>query len=258
MRRSLVVPSILLSSLIALLSLSACSLAEPETQSTDCPLATCPDNQYFAGFAKVDISPRLGDLVPTMMAGPQMLEEIQDPLYAKALVISDGRNDIGVIAFDLLFLESTAGHELRQHLLDNTSLDQVIFTVTHTHSGVFDSENLEQLKTRALTATQMAMSQMHAVEIGASSVQVDEAYNRRIQYGSENGSKVEMLWVNPERKANRPVDTELGVIHLRTLAGAPVVSLINYSAHPTVTMDLNNVVVSADYPGALSRTITEE
>jgi neutral ceramidase len=99
---------------------------------------------------------------------------------------------------------------------------------------------------------------MQAVEIGASSIAVDEAYNRRIHHNSTMKKGVEMLWVNPERKANRAVDTALGVIHLRTLAGAPLVSIVNYSAHPTVTMDLNKVVVSADYPGALSRTVSNE
>ena len=189
-----------------------------------------------------------------MMASPQILQKIQDPLYAKTLVIGDGQKRIGFVALDLLFLSNEAFQALRQHLLDNSDLDNVIVTVTHSHSGVFDHSRFDLLKAKTLKATQTALSELRPVEIGASSVAVDEAYNRRVHLESS----VEMLWINPERKTNRPVDSALGVIHIRGLDGTPLVSIVNYSAHPTITMDLENVVVSADYPGALSQSISKK
>lgn len=130
------------------------------------------------------------------MASPQMLQKIQDPLYAKVLVIGDSQKRIGFVALDLLFLSNEAFQALRQHLLDNSDLDNVIVTVTHSHSGVFDHSKFDLLKTKALKATQAAMSELQPVEIGASSIEIDEAYNRRIHLESS----VEMFWVNPERK----------------------------------------------------------
>jgi len=236
-----------------LLGFACASIVTAEGSSNKCVTNKCEPNQYLAGFAKLDISPKIGESVPTMMASPQMLQKIQDPLYAKVLVIGDSQKRIGFVALDLLFLSNEAFQALRQHLLDNSDLDNVIVTVTHSHSGVFDHSKFDLLKTKALKATQAAMSELQPVEIGASSIEIDEAYNRRIHLESS----VEMFWVNPERKTNRPVDTALGVIHIRGLDGTPLVSIVNYSAHPTITMDLENVVVSADYPSALSQSIDE-
>lgn len=240
--------------LFLLLSCTSFTLLEANDAKNKCISGKCETNQYSAGFAKIDISPEIGESVPTMMASPQILQKIQDPLYAKTLVIGDGQKRIGFVALDLLFLSNEAFQALRQHLLDNSDLDNVIVTVTHSHSGVFDHSRFDLLKAKTLKATQTALSELRPVEIGESSVAVDEAYNRRVHLESS----VEMLWINPERKTNRPVDSALGVIHIRGLDGTPLVSIVNYSAHPTITMDLENVVVSADYPGALSQSISKK
>ena len=129
-----------------------------------------------------------------------------------------------------------------------------MLSVTHTHSGIFDHNKLDSLKAKSVKALALALKNVKPVEIGASSIVVDEAYNRRIHHRNS----VEMLWSNPKRHANRPVDNALGIIHLRALNGDSVATIVNYSAHPTVTMDLENVVVSADYPGAIASYISKE
>ncbi|MFT5572788.1 MAG: neutral ceramidase [Cryomorphaceae bacterium] len=238
--------------LLLLLVLSSNNAAGNETFK--CGDLNCSPSHYLAGFAKVDISPRIGvDKVPTLAAAPQLVKQIHDPLYAKSLVLSDGQLSIGFVALDLCFLLPESIDELRQYLEQESDHAQIILTVTHTHSGMFDQAKLSTLKARALDALKSASKDLQAVMIGAKSINVDEAYNRRIQ----TATSIEMLWANPERIANRPVDTALGVIHLRSLQGKPLVSIVNYSAHPTVTMDLEHVVVSADYPGAIASTISE-
>jgi hypothetical protein len=211
-------------------------------------------DQYYAGFAKIDISPRAGiDKVPTLTTAPQLVEKIHDPLYAKALVLNDGRRTIGFVALDLCFLLPESFDDLKQYLEQQSGLDHINLTVTHTHSGMFDHAKLSQLKLSALGALESAGANLQAVKIGAQSIDVDEAYNRRIH----TETSVEMLWTNPDRTPNRPVDTALGVVHLKLLNDEPLVSIVNFSAHPTVTMDLAKVVVSADYPGAIASTIKD-
>jgi len=224
------------------------------SEALKCGGSKCKPDQYFAGFAKVDISPQIGiDKVPTLAATPQRVDRIHDPLYAKALVLSDGQQTLGFIALDLCFLLPESFDELKQYLQQESKLEHINLTVTHTHSGMFDQTRLNALKASALNALKLANTDLHSVRIGASSIDVDEAYNRRIQ----TQTSTEMLWTNPHRVANRPVDTALGVVHIRSLQGVPLVSIVNYNAHPTVTMDLENVVVSADYPGAIASTISE-
>lgn len=209
----------------------------------------------MAGFAKIDISPKVDiDRVPTLTAEPQLLKIIHDPLYAKALVLSDGKKSIAFIALDLCFLASDSFDELHQYLIKNSDYDHITLSVTHTHSGIFDHSKLDQLKVKSLEALEEAQRSFKPVEIGASSIVVDEAYNRRIHFNDS----VKMLWTNPERQANRSVDNALGVIHIRALSGDSLATIVNYSAHPTITMDLENVVVSADYPGAIASYITSE
>jgi hypothetical protein len=233
-------------------SFSDHAFSEPKAM---CLNSKCDAGRYMAGFAKVDISPKVGvDVVPTMTAAPQLLKKIHDPLYAKAIALSDGQKNIAFVALDLCFLVADSFEELQQYLVKNSNYDHIVLTVTHTHSGMFDHNKLDQLKSKSLKALDIAWEKLEPVEIGASSIAIDEAYNRRIHYEDS----VEMFWKNPERQANRPVDNALGVIHIKTIAGDSLATIINYSAHPTVTMDLENVVVSADYPGAIASYISKQ
>lgn len=170
------------------------------------------------------------------------------------MVLSDNQKSIAVVALDLCFLLPESFESLRQYLIDNSEHDYIVLTVTHTHSGIFDDRGLDQLKVSALASLGAASEKLEPVKIGASSIAIDEAYNRRIDLKDS----VEMLWQNPERRFNRPVDDALGIIHIRTLDNKLYLSLVNYSAHPTVTMDLENVVVSADYPGAIAALISRQ
>jgi hypothetical protein len=245
--------SLLAASLSVVVYASRTSVAD--TIETDCLISACDQKQYLAGYAEIDISPEIGiDMVPTMTSAPQLLKQIHDPLYAKAVVLSDGQKSIAFVALDLCFLMPESFESLRQHLINNSAHDYIVLTLTHTHSGIFDDRRIDQLKISALAALSAANMKLKPVEIGASSTVVDEAYNRRIHLKDS----VEMLWQNPLRNFNRMVDNALGVIHIRTLDDKPYISMVNYSAHPTVTMDLENVVVSADYPGAIASSVSRQ
>ena len=228
--------------------------AQLATADSRCSTDPCPANQYHAGFAKVDISPVIGkDVVPVLEGEPQLVTKIHDPLFAKALIITDGSTSVAVVALDLIGLSPAAFAKLQQYLVDNSQHDHLVLSLTHTHSGFIDEQTLPLLKANALAAITLANSNLEPVQIGAASARVDEAYNRRVY--AERG--VEMLWQNPDRKPNRPVDNELGVIHIQRLDGSPLVNIVNYSAHPTITMDLHTVVVSADYPSVITTRLSQ-
>jgi hypothetical protein len=53
-----------------------------------------------------------------------------------------------------------------------------------------------------------------------------------------------------------PVDPELGVIRIDDEAGRPLAVIVNFSAHATV-LGPRNLLLSADYPGALTATLEE-
>jgi hypothetical protein len=66
-----------------------------------------------------------------------------------------------------------------------------------------------------------------------------------------------MLWTNPDRVETRPIDQTLNVVHFKTLDEQPFLSWVFYNAHPVVTMALNDVVISVDYPGQMAKVIKQ-
>ena len=203
--------------------------------------------EYRAGVAKRDISPIPAvDLLYTIMGHEKSFSSIYDPLFVKILALSDGDKRIAFVSLDLLYLNTQHHQEIQQLLLKQ--FDHALVTVTHTHSGYYNEKKWPSLKNKILEAASSASKSMVSVEIGVTQGHVDEAYNRIIH----KDGKAEMLWTNPQRQTNRDVDNTVGVIHLKKRDGSTLISLVNYPAHPVITMDLNNIVISADYPGYLA------
>ncbi|MEH6552016.1 MAG: neutral/alkaline non-lysosomal ceramidase N-terminal domain-containing protein [Pseudomonadales bacterium] len=212
--------------------------------------------EFEAGFSKVAITPVAHkDVVDTLQSGPKTVGDISDPIYARALILSDGLSRIAFISLDLMFIPSMVYAELLEGLREQSSFNQIFLSITHSHSGYVGNNNYGALKGKIVSAIEAAGAKLQAVKIGASEGTLDEAYNRIVRHTDDS---VEMLWTNPARKPNRSVDQSVGVINLQKINGETLVNIVNYSAHPVVTMDLNNVVVSADYPGQLANSLKQQ
>ena len=59
------------------------------------------NNQMLAGFARVDISPKVFPVRTYLSAA----DKIVDPLYARAAAFSDGHETVVMVAFDVVILE---------------------------------------------------------------------------------------------------------------------------------------------------------
>jgi hypothetical protein len=210
--------------------------------------------RFQAGVASVSISPTpKRDRLPTLAAGIKPVPAVSDPLAAKALVLEDGAKKVAIISLDLIGLRPSDFEYLLAELRERRGFHHVLVSVTHTHSGFVVDEGLDALRPKILAAVDSASSNMRPVKIGAGEVRVDEAYNRRVV----EGGGVEMLWSNPARTRTRPVDTALGIISFVGGDGRSLATIVNYAAHPVVTMDQDDVVISADYPGEISRHINK-
>jgi len=160
---------------------------------------------------------------------------------------------VALVSADLLVLRDSDFRVLKQQLRQR-GFDQVMIAATHTHGGYLVDGLMDRVRRKILASVAQAGKELQPVTIGATRVQVDEAYNRRII--RDDG--VEMLWSNPDRRPNRSVDNTLGIIYLRDRDNQPFLTIFNYSAHPVVTMDLEHALVSADYPGFLRSTFNRE
>ena len=216
------------------------------------PVAFSDD--YMAGFAEVEITPQPGETLGLVGGGTGEVQSIGGPLYVHAAVLADsGHNKVALVSADLLVLRESDFRILKQQL-QQRGFDHVMIAATHTHGGYLVGASMDRVREKILASVAQAGKELQPVTIGATRVQVDEAYNRRII--RDDG--VEMLWSNPDRRPNRSVDNTLGIIHLRDRDNRPFLTIFNYSAHPVVTMDLERALVSADYPGFLRDTFNRE
>ena len=210
-----------------------------------------------AGTATIDITPALGTDPATKIylsgyvARIGHADGVHDPLYARALALSDGTHHTILVVCDLLGLEAGFSADIRREIrreiatITGTPANAVMLACTHTHSGPatlvlhecgeVSPDYLQALRSQLIGVAERATASMHAVRLDTGSAALPEgAYNRRGDGGD--------------------IDTEVSVAWLRDMDGETVAHLINYGCHPVV-MGADNRWISADYPGALVRAL---
>jgi hypothetical protein len=87
------------------------------------------------------------------------------------------------------------------------------------------------------------------VEIGYGSAVI--SYDRRVVNPDET---VEILWSNPDRKENTPVDQTVGVVGFKGMDGKWIALLVHYACHPVV-FGGSNLKYSAEFPGVMCKYV---
>lgn len=203
----------------------------------------------------MDITPELGvDRMVKMGGGEVVVDRIHDPLFVKAVVFREGDESVAVLTLDLIWLDPLHMKLIRESISKELDISNVIVGVTHTHgSGRPVFELSLKMVGQAVEAAREAQSKLAPANIGFGRGEIEESYNRRII--NEDGT-VSMLWNNSERVRTYPVDNEVGVISIRSSVDDSVLAtLVNYNAHPVITMNFEKLIVSADYPGAMASKV---
>lgn len=207
----------------------------------------------MAGAAKVDITPAVG----TPLAGYSKRRGkpsvgIRDPIYVRALAVSDGQDLVVLVSADLLVFP----YPLAERIINRISLEHkiprqaVVLTATHTHSGSgsfatgflheqvfgpYQREIEEGIVGRLMWAVRQAVELRKPVRWGVAS-----------EPGALSG------WVENRAEPSGQVDPTLSVLLFEDEQGQPGVFLVNAAAHPTL-LDSRDMRLSADYPGELCR-----
>lgn len=202
-----------------------------------------------AGVAKVEITDR--------DAGPA-----NDPLYAKALVLSqNGRivvlltvdavaiGEIGPIGND--FLPSVRA-KLKESL--GVAPENVIVNASHCHGIVRkDSDEL------AVSAVESAIKTLVPVKVGAGTGHEDRIMeNRRMRLRDGTQTDVRHAYAtapNEEIAEVGPVDPEIGILRIDRMDGQPLAVVYEFACHPILGVPSGGN--TADYPGFASRAIEE-
>jgi len=205
-------------------------------------------------------------------------QSVHDDLFARALVLDDGRDAIAVLAVDSIGYDNALlgpgrdfTAELRRKVAASTMLkpDAVMLAATHSHStpetiGLTPFREVRgapewlenHLGELAATIIEAWRSRVPArARAGVTKVEGIARY-RRIRL--RNGKESRQGPLPPPGDVAIPwrLDEDLNILHFERDNGAPLAVLLNYTAHPVVAMLLPHV--SADYPGAATALVERE
>lgn len=222
-------------------------------------------SHLLAGVARSDITPPPG--IGHAGWGAQTHQRaagVDLPLWLTALAIGDGEQTVVVIDIDTMYLFEEEAAAVQRAVADLTRLPagNIRLSYTHTHSGPLTGKAWsawmqegpemipsydEGLQHAAAGAAWAAMNALEPVRVGANRGEARIGVNRRFQR-PEDGAVV------VGRNRAGPVDPEVLVVRLDTLAGDPLATIVNYACHP-ITVGPDNDRITPDYPGVTKRVV---
>lgn len=206
----------------------------------------------FAGSSRVDFTPPVG--LPLAGFGGRTSTGIHDPVYARALVLSNGGVTVAVLAVDLIAVTDELAGEVARRVSRALPLseDRVMVAATHTHSGPgalgrrlwerlaagpFDPVHFERTVQNMADAVVEAHRDLRRSQVRAHRFEAGDLVSNRI-------------------RSEGPEDPEVQVLVFESLDESRVAYLVNFSAHPTV-LGMKNRFVSGDFPGFLCRALED-
>ena len=216
-----------------------------------------------AGAARIVITPPVGVPLSGYFAAEGRKEtarDVHDDLYARALVLNDGKRTIAIVTTDLIGLGDEEVAMARAIVQRATAIapEHLIIACTHTHSGPIvhpfphsdlvpgqaDEDYFHLLPRLIASTVTMALRRQRPARIGAGAGTCFININRReiLPDGTLRG--LPFLGRNPDGITDREVDV-LRVDDATT--GMPLAILLSYACHPVVLGP--NLEISADYVG---------
>lgn len=232
-----------------------------------------------AGAAKTKVTPpkEIPQLTSSGAGTAAPFEGVHDDLFARALVLDDGKQSIAILAVDSIGYDNDIlgpgrdfTRELRERVAAKTGLkaETILLCASHTHSApeTLDlsafrsfpgaSEWLERHLVDLADTVIQAWQRRVPVSIRAGSITASGLNrNRRIQLKAGGESRRGPLPKPEEVSTPWALDESLQVLYLETMEGKPHSVLLNFTAHPIVAANLP--VVSADFTGVGTNFIEE-
>ncbi len=217
-----------------------------------------PRSSLHAGVARVTITPPIGAILTGFPDPRRRAAFERDPLYATALVLSDGGQRIVVLSCDTQYIHPSVADDVRATVEEMTGIGRahVMICCSHTHSGPaayahpeaapIDRAYVNNLRFLLSGAVVAAVAELRPVQLAWGTANTWAGVNRR---EVRSDGRV-VLGHNPAG----PVDPELGVLRVDTHDGRPLAVLVNYACHPVV-LGGESRAISADYVGHMRSAV---
>lgn len=240
------------------------------------------NNTLQAGAAQVDITPKMGTQLAGDIGRKRPAEILIDPIFAKALVLDDGRKKFCVLSLDLLAITKEWADKIRNGAKDRFGIEpenvMVHAVQNHAAPGVGDSffnfkceyvtpelswlnggdkEYYPVAVEHTLEAIGLALKNMRSVRVGiATGIEKRVAFNRR--FVMRDGTAEMGFGEHPRSDVaynEGPIDPELGIVSFTTESLKPVAVLLHYTCHPV--HGYPERYVTAGWPGAWSKGVRD-
>ena len=238
-----------------------------------------PSKRLRAGAAASKITPAKGVRLDgtIMRIGP--VKEVHDDLYARALVLDDGRMRVTIVVCDATFIEQVVLDEAKELIRKQAGLpaSRVLASATHSHMAVralasIAGDHPPNRKYHKFLARQIAEAVVRAVknlapaQIGWGVAPKREfCHNRRwiMKPGTIGpnpfGQRIDKVKMGGRPAKDRvkpagPIDPDLSILSVQHADGRPLALLANYSVHYS---GMVRGQVSADYFGAFAARVEE-
>ncbi len=217
------------------------------------------------GAAQRKITPPLG----THMAGYYHVRPaaaVHDDLFARALVIDDGKTAIALVTCDLVSIREESVVNARRQVEAATSLPgaNVLVCCTHTHTGPITRGDRSSATFGSMSESymatleaQIAAAVTEAWETRASgALRIGKAQETRIAFNRRFHMRDGSVKTNPGKnnpdvvEPVGPIDPDVYVLLAESDQGDPIGVLVNYSLHADTT---GGDHISADYSGWMEK-----
>jgi len=228
--------------------------------------AISQDTRTFeAGAALSNITPKIGTSTNGYFQD-KLITGVHDETHARAIVLNDGETKLVVVVSDLCLLmrETAEAAKQRAHDITGIPMENMMLSATHTHSAgtscpVFQSDPdpayLAFIEERIADAIVRANNNLTPAQIGwGFGSEPNQVFCRRWNLKEtviNPLGTVDKVAMNPGvNNSNKidpsgPVDPELPVVVIKSLAGEYIALLANYSLHYVGGVPTGDV--SADY-----------
>ncbi|OGF51387.1 MAG: hypothetical protein A2044_03195 [Candidatus Firestonebacteria bacterium GWA2_43_8] len=223
-----------------------------------------------AGVAKALITPSKGiEMAGYGMYLNRRVKGVHDDLYAKALLLDDGKNKVMLISCDIIGFDGEFVAECRKLICKKIDIESgnIMISATHTHSGpatgrsrgwgVRDEKYMKYFRDQVVKTAVKAEKNMKPAKLGMGKGKADIGYNRtgKVTVTHDEEHKVDDSHYSTAQA--KDYDKTLLVIKITDLKNKEIALLYNYGVH-AVLMGEDNYLVSADWPGYTAAKIEKK
>lgn len=220
-------------------------------------------DSFQVGAAETDITPHLGALL-TGLFKRRPAEDVDDPLFSKAVVLDDGDTRLAMIVLDLIAIPLDIVQRIRTAVGEHVGIppENIMVGCTHTHTAPQtrqggreprDEAYVDWLVQRVSDSVRLAVRRLQPARIAwGEGEQHDISFCRR--YLMKDGT----VHMNPRNredivKPTSPIDPSVGVLYIEDLDGNPITVITRFSLHYVGTENSN--AISSDYYGDFAKVM---